>query len=108
MGHQHPSSGRTGRKGGGFSALVRLVTVGLTVAAVVKELRMPADERTWHGTVAGVVPYEFRPPTFERFRERVWDPEAETVVSPHVFGVGWSLNLGRVVALVREQIVTVG
>lgn len=106
MGSQHEHGTKGGTKGGGISSLVRLVTLGLAVAAVVKEMRLPADERTWHGTVAGVVPYEFRPPTLERFRQRVWDPEAETVVSPHVFGVGWTVNLGRIVALVRERIAT--
>ncbi len=103
MGSQRGNGTRGRRKGDGFSSFVRLVALGLGVAAVVKELRLPAEERTWHGTVAGVVPYEFRPPTVERFRERVWDPEAETVFSPHVFGVGWTLNIGRIVALVRER-----
>ena len=91
----------TKRKGG--PSLVQLVTAGLAVAAVVQELRLPPDERTWHGTVAGFVPYEFRMPTVERIKERVWDPEGG-LISPHVFGVGWTLNLGRAVALVRERI----
>jgi hypothetical protein len=83
--------------------LIRLVMLGLVVAAVVKELRLPAEERTWNGVVAGFVPYDFRVPTVERFRERVWDPEGQHLISPHVFGVGWTVNVGRVVALIRQK-----
>ena len=100
MGSHHS----TDNHGNGFASLVRLVAIALTVTAVVKELRTPADERTWHGQVAGFVPYDFRMPTVERVRERVWDPEGDHIVSPHVFGVGWTLNMGRIVKLVREQV----
>lgn len=71
------------------------------MAALVKELRLPRGERTWHGSVAGLVPYDFRVPTAQRVRERVWAPDADRVFSPTVFGVGWTVNVGRVVALVR-------
>lgn len=73
---------------------------GLVGAAVLKELRLPEEERTWHGFVAGVVPYDFRPPTLDRLRETLWDP-AGPALKPRVFGVGWSLNLGRLVADAR-------
>jgi Family of unknown function (DUF5808) len=82
---------------------LQLLTTGLLVAAVVKELRTPAEERTWHGTVAGFVPYDLRPPTARRFRERWWAPDDERVVVPQPFGVGWTVNAGRVVALVRQR-----
>ena len=91
------------RRHGGFQRLFRLVTFGLVVAAVVKELRTPSEERTWHGVVAGFVPYDFRRPTVARFRERVWAPDNEHLISPHVVGVGWTVNVGRVVALVRQK-----
>ena len=83
--------------------VIRLITLGLAVAAVVKELRTPAEERTWHGQVAGFVPYDFRFPTVARWRERMWNPDSSRVIVPRVFGVGWSLNVGRVVALVRQR-----
>lgn len=89
---------------GGLHGLVRLVMLGLVVAAVVKEMRLPPEDRTWHGVVAGFVPYELRMPTVERLKERVWNPEGEHVVGPHVFGVGWTVNLGKVVAVVREKV----
>lgn len=83
-------------------AVIRLVALGLAVAALVKELRQPAEERTWNGVVAGFVPYDFRPPTLQRLRDRMWNPGSEKVISPRVFGVGWTVNVGRVVALIRR------
>ncbi|QAY63931.1 hypothetical protein ET495_12615 [Xylanimonas allomyrinae] len=84
--------------------LVTLATVALAAAAVVKELRTPADQRTWNGKVAAVVPYDFRVPTVERAKERLWNPEAASFVGPRVFGVGWTVNVGKVVATVRERL----
>ncbi|MFD7023254.1 DUF5808 domain-containing protein [Promicromonospora sukumoe] len=98
------SGGKNQHRGGGLKRLVTLVTIGLAVAAVVKELRKPEEERTWNGKVAAVVPYDFRFPTVERAKERLWDPEAEHVVGPRVFGVGWAVNVGRVVAIVRAKL----
>ncbi len=94
---------RTRKRRGGIQDVLRLVMLALAVAAVVKELRTPAGERTWHGVVAGFVPYDFRVPTLERFRERVWNPRGEHLISPHVFGVGWTVNLGKVVAMARQR-----
>ena len=82
--------------------LIRLVTVGLAVAAVVKELRTPAEKRQWHGSL-GFVPYDLRMPTVARVKERMWNPDDDRVISPRVFGVGWTVNLGRVVELVRHR-----
>lgn len=90
-----------GRRG---PSIGRLVVLGLAAAAVVKELRTPKEERTWHGEVVGFVPYDFRPPTVARFKERVWDPKGDHLLSPQVFGVGWTVNIGRVVELVRRKI----
>lgn len=80
----------------------RVVSAGLVVAAVVKELRTPSQERTWHGVLAGFVPYDLRFPTVARLRERLWAPEGK-LITPHPFGVGWTLNAGRAVALVRDR-----
>jgi uncharacterized protein DUF5808 len=56
----------------------------------------PAAEREWHGIVAGFVPYDLRPPTVARARSRWWNPEEQRVFVPQVFGVGWTVNAGRV------------
>ncbi len=42
------------------------------------------------------VPFEFRVPTPQRIRERLWNPDEESVVTPQAFGVGWTLNLYQV------------
>jgi hypothetical protein len=75
-------------------------------AALYQELRKPDAERTWHGKVAGVVPYDFRLPTIERLRKAYWDPESEVIFSDHVFGVGWAVNIpvaARKLAAVVDQ-----
>jgi hypothetical protein len=93
-----------GKRRGSRPGALRILLLALTAAAVVKELRLPAEDRTWNGTVAGFVPYDFRMPTAQRIRDRLWDPEGDHLLSPHVFGVGWTVNLGRVYALVRSRV----
>jgi hypothetical protein len=77
----------------GLRRLVRVAVLGLVVAAVATELSKPEAERTWHGRVGGVVPYDFRPPTWERIRSAYWNPESDRLFSDRVFGVGWAVNL---------------
>jgi len=77
----------------GLRRLLRLAVVGLVVAAVATELAKPEEERTWHGKVGGVVPYDFRPPTWERIRSAYWNPESDQLFTDRVFGVGWAVNL---------------
>lgn len=82
----------------------RLAGLGLVGAAVAAEQRKPPEEREWHGRVGGIVPYDFRRPTLDRLRSAVWDPDSPHLLSPQVFGVGWTLNVGRLVRLVRERV----
>ena len=91
-------------KGGDVQRLIRLVSLGLAVTAVVKELRTPSEERTWHGIVVGFVPYDFRMPTVARVKERMWNPESSHVINPRVFGVEWTLNVGKLVAVARDAV----
>jgi hypothetical protein len=95
-----------GKKRLGLRDVIRLVTIALAVVAVVKELRRPPEEREWNGVVVGCVPYDFRIPTVARFKERVWAPESEHLINPRVFGVGWTVNIGRAVELVRRKVQT--
>jgi hypothetical protein len=76
---------------------------GVGGAAVVQELRKPAEERTWTGTLGGTIPYDLRPPTAERLRAKLWAPDDPRIFMPHVFGVGWSVNVGRLVHLARAR-----
>lgn len=78
------------------------MTFGLLVAAIVTELRRPAGQRTWHGKVAGVVPYDLRMPNPRRIREAVWNPANQRLIVPHAFGVGWTVNAGYLTRRVRE------
>ena len=72
--------------------LWRLLLAIIGVVAIVQELRKPPEERTWHGTVVGFVPYDFRKPTVERFRRTYWNPDGP-VISGKAWGVGWAPNL---------------
>jgi hypothetical protein len=80
---------------------VKLVAIGLVVAAVIDQLRRDRDERTWEGTVAGFVPYDLRMPKLERARSRWWNNDDDRLFVPQVFGVGWTVNLARLAKLAR-------
>lgn len=86
--------------------------VGLVAAAVLTELRKPAGQRTWQGSVAGVVPYNFRlsQPPAEPAPSAVWPggphaggvpAERDRLLIPRRFGVGWSLNVPALMRRVR-------
>jgi len=77
------------------------LTIGTTLfaAAVATELQKPADQRTWEGAILGLIPYDFRPPTLARFKSRMWNPDDERLFTPRAFGVGWDINLARLLAV---------
>ncbi|MEY9877978.1 hypothetical protein ABH931_007502 [Streptacidiphilus sp. MAP12-33] len=77
-----------------MNRLVLLAAAGVVTAAVVKELRRPAQERTWQGRILGL-PYDFRPPTPARVLAEFWDPDNDALFTPHAFGVGYGVNLAR-------------
>ena len=81
--------------------IVKLVAIGLVVAAVIEQLRRDPEERTCEGAVAGIVPYDFPVPTLERARSRWWNTDDQRLFVPQVFGVGWTVNLARLTKLVR-------
>jgi len=68
-----------------------LIATTLTIAAIGEQLRLPPEERTWQGKIMGI-PYDFRWPTAERIREKVWNKNTSRILVPHVFGVGWTIN----------------
>jgi hypothetical protein len=82
--------------------LVRFAAFGLVVAAVATELSKPEPERTWEGRVFGLVPYDFRPPTWQRIRDAYWNPNSDRLFSDRVFGVGWAVNLYRAKTLMED------
>jgi hypothetical protein len=81
----------------GTKRAVRRLWLVLVGAAVLDAVR----HRRVHGEVLGFVPYDFRPPTLERARLRTWNPESPRILTPTTFGVGWSVNLGRLARLAR-------
>jgi len=84
---------------------LKLIALGIAIAAIVKELRLPKDQRTWNGLLGGFVPYDFRRPTFERIRDTFWDPNGKVLVG-RPFGVGWTINAGAVVAKLKGAMPT--
>jgi hypothetical protein len=64
----------------------------MLLIALVKELRLPREQRTWRGLLFGVVPYDLRPPTLGRYAHTMWNPEERSVIVPTAFGVGWTVN----------------
>ena len=75
-----------------FIRMVQAAVITLTLAAVCKELEKPKEERKWHGKIARFVPYDFRIPTVDRILETYWNPDKSQILSPQVFGVGWTIN----------------
>jgi Family of unknown function (DUF5808) len=73
---------------------VRLIALGLMVAAVARELSQPPRRRRWEGRLLGI-PYSFRPPTLARIRRAYWNPADPRLFTERVLGVGWSINLAR-------------
>ena len=86
----------------GSRRLFRTLVFGLFTAAIATELAKPSEERTWHGRVFSVVPYDFRPPTWQRIRDAYWNPESDELFSDRVFGVGWAVNLYKAKTLMDD------
>jgi hypothetical protein len=73
--------------------LLRMVALAAVAGAVYTELRKPPAERTWHGRLLGIVPYDFRMPSLERLREAYWNPRSPKLFTDRPLGVGWAINI---------------
>ena len=73
-----------------------VVAAALLGAAVVRELRLPPDHRTWHGVLFGWIPYDLRLPTPRRLADTLWQPGNAHILVPTAFGVGWTPNLAAI------------
>jgi hypothetical protein len=78
------------------------LSFGVLALAIAQELSKPRAERVWNGRVLGFIPYDFRPPSLERIRASLWNPDDPHVLTRQVFGVGWSINLYAVTELLRR------
>ena len=65
----------------------RTIATALAVATIAYAVRT----RQSHGRFLRV-PYDFRVPTLQRLKDRFWNPDDPRIFTPHVFGVGWSIN----------------
>jgi hypothetical protein len=72
--------------------------------AIAKELGKPARQRTWHGRMLGFIPYELRPPTLERIKASLWNPNDSNLMTGQPFGVGWSINFYPLVEQLRRSV----
>jgi hypothetical protein len=82
--------------------IIRVLAMAAVAGAVYQELKQPPAQRTWHGTLLGVVPYDFRLPTPAKVINAWWNPRSSRVVGDPVFGVGWSLNLAALTQQLRS------
>lgn len=73
--------------------LLKMAVIGALVGAIYTELRKPQEERTWHGKLLGVVPYDFRMPSIEGLRQAYWNPHSPKVFTARPLGVGWAVNI---------------
>ena len=78
--------------------LWKAIATAFTVAAIVYAIRT----RRSHGRFLRV-PYDFRFPTLQRVRDRFWNPDDPRIFTPHVFGVGWSLNAFQALRWARGE-----
>jgi hypothetical protein len=85
-----------------FRRFIGGLGVGLIAAVIYQELRKPPGERTWHGRIGGLMPYDFRPPTPERLREAYWNPDESRIFTDRVLGIGWAINFYRLMQGLSE------
>lgn len=86
---------------GDLGWLIRMLTLAAVAGAIYRELRLPREERTWHGRLLGYVPYDFRLPTPRRVIDAFWNPKSTRLFHDQPFGVGWVVNVPAALALVR-------
>ena len=68
-------------------SLGRTAVMIFTIAAAVHAYRTKQSHGRYYN-----VPFEFRIPTIERAKKRVWNPRDRRLFTPNIFGVGWTLN----------------
>ncbi len=77
----------------------RLALAALLVGGTVA---FAATRRRKVGTFMGV-PYDWRAPTWRLVRDRVWNPDDRRILTPKVFGWGWSINVAALLRRLRER-----
>lgn len=83
--------------------ILRTLALAAVAGAIYQELRLPPDERTWHGRLLGVIPYDFRVPTPARLFRAWWNPDSGRLVDETPFGVGWTVNVAALADRVQQM-----
>ncbi|MDO8689833.1 MAG: hypothetical protein Q7R39_07450 [Dehalococcoidia bacterium] len=83
-----------------LKAALKVIGIGLVMAAVVQELRKEPAERTWRGRLTFSIPYDFTIPSIERIKEAYWNTQDDHIITDRVFGVGWGVSVH---ALLRKM-----
>ncbi|MGH2719781.1 MAG: DUF5808 domain-containing protein [Actinomycetota bacterium] len=53
---------------------------------------MPDEQEPEHKGSFHGLPYDFRKPTGQRMKSRLWNPDDPRFFPPKAFGAGWTLN----------------
>jgi hypothetical protein len=86
-----------------LAGLLAWLSIDIALAAILQELSRPRQFRTWHGRVAGLVPYDFRKPSLRRMVRALWAPDDPHLFTNTAFGVGWSVNAAQVLRVLRGK-----
>jgi hypothetical protein len=73
--------------------LLRMGVLAAVAGALYVELRKPPEQRTWHGKLLGVIPYDFRLPSLDAVRQAYWNPRSPRIFTERPLGVGWAVNI---------------
>jgi hypothetical protein len=76
--------------------IMRTLVLLAAAGAIYRELRLPREERTWHGRLLGFVPYDFRIPTIARIRDAYFNTSTDRIFTPEPVGVGWAVNVAAI------------
>lgn len=87
-----------------LNTALSVMLIASFAAAVVQQLRRPAEQRTWHGRAFDVIPYDFRVPTMERLAEAYWNPSNSTIITDRPLGMGWAVNFAALYGWLRSQL----
>ncbi|MBI4301261.1 MAG: hypothetical protein HY664_01480 [Chloroflexi bacterium] len=71
----------------------KIIGIALVTAAVVQELKKPAEQRAWRGHLTFSIPYDFTSPSLQRLKEAYWNAQDDRIITERVFGVGWAINV---------------
>ena len=74
-----------------------------SVIAIAAIAAFAATRQPKTGTFLGI-PYDWRWPTLDVLRERMWNPSDPRIFTPHAFGWGYSVNLPAAWRRLREWI----